>query len=180
MDYQLLFKAKRKAPGNAKIFSPEETALILKDYLDRRLFSSGARILNMWWRRRSKAIHLPVIESYGTQIANGMGIHGAKRGFYSLLLTFCPGNKRKVRLNSGLLKGGYRDLNPGSPDPQSGALTNYAIPTILRTGEFHHRWNMPLPGIPVAAHIPREPEGIRTPDPRLRRPLLYPAELQTH
>ena len=25
-----------------------------------------------------------------------------------------------------------------------------------------------------------EPEGIRTPDPRLRRPLLYPAELQTH
>ena len=24
-----------------------------------------------------------------------------------------------------------------------------------------------------------EPEGIRTPDPRLRRPLLYPAELQT-
>ena len=25
-----------------------------------------------------------------------------------------------------------------------------------------------------------EPEGIRTPDTRLRRPLLYPAELQTH
>ena len=24
------------------------------------------------------------------------------------------------------------------------------------------------------------PEGIRTPDPRLRRPLLYPAELWTH
>ena len=24
------------------------------------------------------------------------------------------------------------------------------------------------------------PEGIRTPDPRLRRPLLYPAELQVH
>ena len=24
------------------------------------------------------------------------------------------------------------------------------------------------------------PEGIRTPDPRLRRPLLYPTELQTH
>ena len=24
-----------------------------------------------------------------------------------------------------------------------------------------------------------EPEGIRTPDPRLRRPLLYPTELQT-
>ena len=25
-----------------------------------------------------------------------------------------------------------------------------------------------------------EPGGIRTPDPRLRRALLYPAELQTH
>jgi hypothetical protein len=24
-----------------------------------------------------------------------------------------------------------------------------------------------------------EPEGIRTPDPRLRRPMLYPTELQT-
>ena len=28
--------------------------------------------------------------------------------------------------------------------------------------------------------IPNVPEGIRTPDPRLRRPLLYPAELRTH
>ena len=28
-------------------------------------------------------------------------------------------------------------------------------------------------------HHINEPEGIRTPDPRLRRPLLYPAELQT-
>ena len=27
--------------------------------------------------------------------------------------------------------------------------------------------------------ICNEPEGIRTPDPRLRRPLLYPTELQT-
>ncbi len=53
-------------------------------------------------------------------------------------------------------KGGYRDSNPGPPEPQSGALTNCAIP--------HHN----------------VPEGIRTPDPRLRRPLLYPAELQTH
>ena len=54
------------------------------------------------------------------------------------------------------VEGGYRDSNPGPPEPQSGALTNCAIPTI------------------------NEPEGIRTPDPRLRRPLLYPAELQTH
>ena len=55
-------------------------------------------------------------------------------------------------------KGGYRDSNPGPPEPQSGALTNCAIPTIA---------------INVL-------EGIRTPDPRLRRPLLYPAELRTH
>ena len=27
------------------------------------------------------------------------------------------------------LKGGYRDSNPGPPEPQSGALTNCAIPT---------------------------------------------------
>ena len=53
-------------------------------------------------------------------------------------------------------KGGYRDSNPGPPEPQSGALTNCAIPTIGTV-----------------------PEGIRTPDPRLRRPLLYPAELRT-
>ena len=29
-------------------------------------------------------------------------------------------------------------------------------------------------------HFLTVPEGIRTPDPRLRRPLLYPAELRTH
>ena len=39
-----------------------------------------------------------------------------------------PGNSTFPRL---VCEGGYRDLNPGSPDPQSGALTNYAIPTIM-------------------------------------------------
>ena len=29
-----------------------------------------------------------------------------------------------------LIQGGYRDSNPGPPEPQSGALTNCAIPTI--------------------------------------------------
>ena len=53
-------------------------------------------------------------------------------------------------------KGGYRDSNPGPPEPQSGALTNCAISTM------------------------NVPAGIRTQDLRLRRPLLYPAELQTH
>ena len=59
-------------------------------------------------------------------------------------------------------KGGYRDSNPRPPEPQSGALTNCAISTI---GICRNRFD--------------EPEGIRTPDPRLRRPLLYPTELQT-
>ena len=59
------------------------------------------------------------------------------------------------------LKGGYRDSNPGPPEPQSGALTNCAIPTMCI-------FDANVLG------------GIRTPDPRLRRPLLYPAELQTH
>ena len=62
-----------------------------------------------------------------------------------------------------LRQGGYRDSNPGPPEPQSGALTNCAISTI---GICRNRFD--------------EPEGIRTPDPRLRRPLLYPAELRTH
>ena len=48
-----------------------------------------------------------------------------------------------------------RDSNPRQSDPQTGAL-----PTELR----------PPNGVS---------EEIRTPDPRLRRALLYPAELQT-
>ena len=32
----------------------------------------------------------------------------------------------------------------------------------------------------AASYVTNVPEGIRTPDPRLRRPLLYPAELRTH
>ena len=55
-------------------------------------------------------------------------------------------------------QGGYRDSNPGPSEPQSDALTSCAIPTIKKS----------VPG------------GIRTLDPRLRRPLLYPAELRTH
>ena len=31
----------------------------------------------------------------------------------------------------------------------------------------------------LSAYFFGDPGGIRTPDPRLRRPLLYPAELQT-
>ena len=55
-----------------------------------------------------------------------------------------------------IIWGDRRDSNPRQPVPQTGAL-----PTELR----------PPNGVS---------EEIRTPDPRLRRALLYPAELQTH
>ncbi len=48
--------------------------------------------------------------------------------------------------------------------------------TIWRANQLrytHHN----SPGYHFRKNVP---EGIRTPDPRLRRPLLYPAELQTH
>jgi hypothetical protein len=53
--------------------------------------------------------------------------------------------------------GGWWGLNPRFPEPQSGALTTELHPPQVGA-----------------------PEGIRTPDPRLRRPLLYPTELQAH
>ncbi len=34
--------------------------------------------------------------------------------------------------------------------------------------------------VPLSATDAGATEGIRTPDPRLRRPLLYPTELQSH
>ena len=70
-----------------------------------------------------------------------------------------------------VIKGGYWDSNPGPPEPQSGALTNCAIPTIFLRPAIRHLLST------VCDNVPK---GIRTPDPRLRRPLLYPAELWTH
>ena len=58
-----------------------------------------------------------------------------------------------------------RDSNPRSPEPQSGALTNYANSTII--GRYRSRSSTSVLA------------GIRTLDLRLRRPLLYPAELRT-
>ena len=45
------------------------------------------------------------------------------------------------------LKGGYRDSNPGPPEPQSGALTNCAIPTIGK----------------MITHFPTCPKGFEPP-----------------
>ena len=44
-------------------------------------------------------------------------------------------------------KGGYRDSNPGPPEPQSGALTNCAIPTIGK----------------MITHFPTCPKGFEPP-----------------
>ena len=50
--------------------------------------------------------------------------------------------------------------------------------TIWRANQLRYTHHMRDSGArPV---IPNVLEGIRTPDPRLRRPLLYPAELRTH
>ena len=48
--------------------------------------------------------------------------------------------------------------------------------TIWRANQLRYTHHMSL----ADSAKKNEPEGIRTPDPRLRRPLLYPAELQTH
>ena len=98
-----------------------------------------------------------------------MSLHPARLPFIPILISllgeqprlFIFLRKKKSGTKVPDRSGGYRDSNPGPPEPQSGALTSCAIPTI------------------TGYNIRNEPEGIRTPDPRLRRPLLYPAELQT-
>ena len=56
--------------------------------------------------------------------------------------------------------------------------------TIWRSSQLsytHHTLTGAVLNLKVrAARGVGEPEGIRTPDTRLRRPLLYPAELQAH
>ena len=46
--------------------------------------------------------------------------------------------------------------------------------TIWRANQLRYTHHRP------SGLVPNVLEGIRTPDPRLRRPLLYPAELWTH
>jgi hypothetical protein len=52
-----------------------------------------------------------------------------------------------------------QDSNLRMPESKSGALPTWLIPKVSIIGV---------------------PEGIRTPDTRLRRAVLYPAELQAH
>ena len=49
--------------------------------------------------------------------------------------------------------------------------------TIWRANQLRHTHHMTWGKNQLPSYVL---EGIRTPDPRLRRPLLYPAELRTH
>ena len=71
------------------------------------------------------------------------------------------------------------------PQTGSGSLLS---PKNVRSGRFLYgesplRVRIPLnkqKAFPLGKAFFGVPGGIRTPDPRLRRPLLYPAELQAH
>ena len=71
--------------------------------------------------------------------------------------------------------GGRWDSNPRRPDPQSGAL-----PTELRPPRL--MCAVPAPALPAAQSHSADgaPGRTRTCNHRLRRPMLYPVELQAH
>ena len=79
---------------------------------------------------------------------------------------------------------GWQDLNLRMPESKSGALPLGDTPTLI----WGERWESnPRPPGPqsdaltdCATPAIGAPEGIRTPDTRLRRAVLYPAELQAH
>ncbi len=60
--------------------------------------------------------------------------------------------------------GGRWDSNPQRPEPQSGAL-----PIELHPPQYK--------ALSEQVILNGTPEGIRTPDPQLRRLMLYPTEL---
>ena len=79
-------------------------------------------------------------------------------------------------------KGGYRDSNPRPPEPQSGALTNCAIPTLQMCPKGFEPPTHGLEGrcsIQLSYGHTNVREKIRTPDTLVRSQVLYPAELHT-
>ena len=109
------FAHQEKGDGSLHRLFPKGNTF-MKTKLDAKL----GRPDSNWRLQESKSCALP--------LGDGPKFHAAGNPvhMFSCLV------RRKKSFASKRLEGGYRDSNPGPPEPQSGALTNCAIPTIKR------------------------------------------------